>query len=161
MATSVFLSHSASDIDLVRKVERHAEPLDVQTYVFEDDAQPGVPIAAKLQERIRTSDAVIVLLTKASQHRPSVHAEIGIARALGKPIIPVIEVGVDPLQFVFLQGMEWIALDLAKLDEALLAIQRVLKRITDAAKDNAQTIAAVILIVAAIFLIASTMKRAG
>jgi hypothetical protein len=158
MATSVFLSHAAIDIELVRKVERHAEPLDVQTYVYEDDQRGGEQVAAKLQEHIRSADAVIVLLTHAGQHRPSIHSEIGIARALNKPIIPVIEVGVDPLQFVFLQGLEWITLDTNRIDEALLGIQRALKRIKNLAESNAQTIAAVLLVVAVILLILSARK---
>jgi nucleoside 2-deoxyribosyltransferase len=161
MTTSVFLSHAGADIDLVRKVERHAEPLDVETYVYEDDAEPGGRLAAKLKERIRGSDAVIVLLTRASEHRPSVHAEVGIALALGKPVIPVLEVGLDPIQFVFLQGIEWIPLDVTKIDEALLAIQRALKRMKDAAKDNAQTIAAVLLIIAALCLLIAVPNDNG
>ena len=35
---------------------------------------------------------MVVPLTKDSQSRPSVHTEVGIARSLRKPIIPVIEV---------------------------------------------------------------------
>jgi hypothetical protein len=154
MATSVFLSHAGPDIELVRKVARHARTLDVGTYLYEDDARAGAMISAKLEEAIRRSDAVIVLLTKNSQHRPSVHSEVGIARSLGKIIIPVIEVGVDPLQFVFLQGLEWIELDFEKLDEALLRVQERLKHLVDLAKQHA-TMLVVLLIIGAIILFAA------
>jgi hypothetical protein len=139
-------------VDLVRRVANHAEPISVVTYAYEDDPQPGSPVASKLEARIREADAVIVLLTRNSQHRPSVHTEVGIARALGKTIIPVIELGVDPLQFVFLQGLEWVVLDPEKLDDALLGIQRGLKRIVDAARENAILTVAVVALVAALIL---------
>src|SRR5450830_598049 len=61
MAMSVFLSHAAADIELVRKVERHAKTLEVATYLYEDDPQAGEHVATKLVEAIRRSDAVIVL----------------------------------------------------------------------------------------------------
>jgi hypothetical protein len=154
MATSVFLSHSAADAELVRKVANHAQPLEVSTYAYEDDPQAGRPVASKLEERIRNADALIVLLTRNSQHRPSVHTEVGIARTLGKPIIPVIEIGVDPMQFVFLQGLEYVELDLAKIDEALLGIQYGLKRLKDIAKNDALVMAAVLLVIAALIYFA-------
>lgn len=153
MGTNVFLSHAAADIALVRKVQRHARTLDVDTYLYEDDPQAGETIATKLLEAIQRSDALIVLLTKNSQHRPSVHSEVGAARSLGKPIIPVIEVGVDPLQFVFLQGLEWIELDFDELDEALLGVQERLKKMVALAREHA-TILVVLLIVGAIIYFA-------
>jgi nucleoside 2-deoxyribosyltransferase len=158
MATTVFLSHAAADGDLIRKVAAHAATLDILTYAYEDDTQGGGTLAAKLQERIASSDAVIVLLTQNSQHRPSVHTEVGIARALGKPIIPVIELGVDAHQFVFLQGIESIALNVNQLDEALLGVQRSLKRLVEKAKDNALTTAAIAALIIALIILAAKQK---
>jgi hypothetical protein len=160
MATNVFLSHAATDIELVRKVASHAHPLGVTTYAYEDHPQAGSPVAAKLEASIRESDAVLVLLTQNSQHRPSVHTEVGLARALEKPIIPVIEVGVDPLQFVFLQGLEWIILDTAKIDEALLGIQHSLNRVAkNIARQNTLLTAALLLVVAALIYYAATRNE--
>jgi hypothetical protein len=158
MATTVFLSHTEADRELVQKVSDHARPLEVSTYAYEEDPQAGSPLALKLEGRIRSADAVIVLLTKKSQHRPSVHTEIGLARAFGKPIIPVIEVGVDPLQFVFLQGLEWITLDLDHAEEALLSIQHSLARLKHLAQANANKLlgAAILLVVAAILFYATS-----
>lgn len=158
MPTNVFLSHAAADIELVRKVANHARPLAVGTYADEDDPQAGGEVAGKLEARIRESDAVLVLLTRNSQHRPSVHTEVGLARALGKPIIPVIEVGVDPLQFVFLQGLEWIALDPEKIDEALLGVQHSINRVKEAVRENAILTAAVLMLIAALIYYAAKSK---
>jgi len=98
-------------------------------------------------------------LTRNSQHRPSVHTEVGLAKAFGKPIIPVIEVGVDPSQFVFLQGIEWIALDVSKIEEALLGIQKSLKRLRDVAKEHAFITAGVVVVIIALIIIAAKMKK--
>lgn len=137
MATAIFLSHASADIELARKVQAYAKPFAVETYVYEDDATPGAPLARKLEDRIRDSDAVLVLLTKNSRHKPSVHAEIGVARGLGKFIIPVIEVGLDPMEFAVLQGLEYIPLDPDRLDEALLVVQKMFKRMVEAAREHA------------------------
>ena len=158
MGTSVFLSHAAADIAIIRKVAAHAATLDIVTYTYEDDVQGGGDLAAKLQERIANADAVIVLLTQNAQQRPSVHTEVGIAKALGKPIIPVIEVGLDAGQFVFLQGIEWIALDVNHLDDALLGVQSSLKRLVDKAKDNALMTAAIAALVIALIIFAAKQK---
>lgn len=158
MPISVFLSHSAADVDLIRKVENHARTLDVLTYAYEDDQQGGQSVATKLQERIRTSDAVILLLTHNSQHRPGIHTEVGIARGFGKPIIPVIEVGVDPAQFIFLQGLEWIPLDLTKLDEALLGVQRSLKRMKENANNSAMVTAAIMVVIITLLMFAAKQE---
>src|SRR5437667_2412042 len=99
MPTTVFLSHAKADLDILLKVEQHMRALDVKVYKYEGDPQGGESLADKLQQRIGECDVVVVLLTKNSQLRPSLHTEVGIARAMGKPIIPVIELGIDPQQF--------------------------------------------------------------
>ena len=158
MATSVFLSHSASDEQLARKVVAHTQPLEVSTYIYEDDPQAGSELAKKLEDQIRRSDVLLVLLTRNSEHRPSVHTEIGIAKALGKPIIPVVELGVDPKQFVFLQGLEWVTLDLSKIDEALLGIQKSLKRLKTFAEEHPIAAVAIVVVIAGIILYLATRK---
>lgn len=151
MAATVFLSHAAADIELVRRVEKHAAALDIRTYAYEDDPQPGSSIAAKLQDSIRAADWLLVLLTQNSRHRPSVHAEIGIAKALGKTIIPVIEAGVDPHDFVFLQGLEWVSFDPAQAESALLDVQRQLGRLA-AAKERQNLILLALLVFGVMYL---------
>jgi hypothetical protein len=152
MPISVFLSHAKEDIELITKVEQHMRPLEVRVYKYEDDPQGGTPLAVKLQQRIRECDVVVVLLTRNSQARPSVHTEVGIARGLGKPIIPVIEIGIDPQQFTFLQGLEWVLLDPAHLDTTLLQLQLGVKQFQDARRTNAQ-LAGVLLVIVGLLLI--------
>jgi hypothetical protein len=158
MPTTVFLSHAIADLDLVVKVEQHMRPLDVKLYKYEDDPQGGGSLALKLDQRIRESDVVVVLLTKNSELRPSLHSEVGIARTLGKLIIPVIELGLDAHQFVFLQGLEWVVLDTANIDHTLLQLQLSVKHYQDAAHDNAQVIG-VLLILIGVLLVYWAMSQ--
>lgn len=53
-----------------------------------------------------------MLITTASLNSAYVQQEIGIAHECGKPIIPVVEKGIDTRQLGILQGVEYLELDL-------------------------------------------------
>jgi hypothetical protein len=64
----VFLSHSAADADLGRLIQAEVERTGRATvYLAEQCVQPGQQLAAKIQQAIRTSDAVVVLITRRSR----------------------------------------------------------------------------------------------
>jgi hypothetical protein len=160
--TKLFASHCAADIALIRQVQQHAKPLGIAIYAYEDDPRGGSVLADKLTQEIRASDAVIVLLTKNSALRPSVHTEVGIARTLGKPIIPVLEAGVNPLEFVFLQGIEFITLDDGQDESAVHKLQMSMKRVQDSVRAHASTIGAVLVLLGIIFLLwAHSQRKTG
>ncbi len=88
------------------------EALGISVYLAEHDPQPGTLLAKKVQAAIRRSHTVIVLITTTSINSAYVQQEIGIAHECRKPIIPIVEKGVDTRQLGILQGVEYLELDL-------------------------------------------------
>ena len=101
-----YFSHSASEED--KEVERFFEAVlkmfGVVAYKIEDDERPLPPLE-KIEEAIKNSDFVFIILTK--RHKREAYGqygwksskyiqyEVGIAYAYHKPIVAVAEEGVD------------------------------------------------------------------
>jgi hypothetical protein len=123
----VFLSHSCDDLKHVALVKRQIEALGVHVYLAEHDLRPGTSIAAKVQEAIKRCHAVVVLITGNSIDSSFVQQEVGIARAFEKPIVPIVENGIDVSRLGILREVEYLELDLASPEEALAKISACLQ----------------------------------
>jgi hypothetical protein len=123
----VFLSHSCDDRQHVALVKRQIEALGVDVYLAEHDPRPGTSIAAKVQEAIKRCHAVVVLITGNSIDSAFVQHEVGIARAFEKPIVPIVEKGVDVSRLGILREVEYLELDLASPEEALARVSESLR----------------------------------
>lgn len=112
-------------------VRSQAEALGISVYLAEHDVQPGAVLADKVDEAIRRCQAVIVLITTASLNSAFVQQEIGLARAYGKPLIPMVEKGTDTRQLGILAGIEYLDLDLDPEHQAetLAKMTAVLQRL--------------------------------
>lgn len=108
----VFVSHATRDVRHVEMVRSQAEALGISVYLAEHDVQPGSVLADKIEAAIRRCQAVIVLITTASVTSTIVQQEIGFAHAHGKPLIPMVEKGIDIRQLGLLAGYEYLDLDL-------------------------------------------------
>jgi hypothetical protein len=89
------LSHSSVDATWVKWIAANAQQVGIQVYLYEHDPRPGRLVANKLQAAIRSSDALVVLLTTKTQFSPYVQQEIGAAKGLNKPVIPLVQPGVS------------------------------------------------------------------
>lgn len=118
-ALEVFLSHATADASLVATVQGQLEALGIRVYLAEHDPQPGTPLAQKIGNAIRRSSAVVVLITSASVNSAYVQQEIGIAHECGKPLVPIVEKGVDTRALGILQGIEFLELDVSNPAETL------------------------------------------
>jgi len=97
MPTQAFLSHSVSPTDrpLLDHVESQCATLGIDLYLAEREFAPS-SLTEKIREAIGDSDCVIVLLTTSGASSSWVNQEIAIANELAKPIVPLLEEGVDP-----------------------------------------------------------------
>lgn len=111
MGYKIFLSHNVADAGSVKWIADSCKAVGIEAYLYEHDPRPGELVADKLQTAIRNSDAVIVLLTANSQSSPYVQQEIGFAKGQGKPVIPLVQPGVDNRALAMLQGLEYIPFD--------------------------------------------------
>ncbi len=108
----VFLSHATSDQQHVLLVQQQMEALGISVYLAEHDPQPGTVLAQKVRDAIHRCHLVAVLVTTASMNSAYVNQEVGIAHECGKPLIPIVEKGIDTRQLGILQGVEYLELDL-------------------------------------------------
>ncbi len=116
------MSHSCADLLHVELVRRQIEALGVDVYLAEHDLRPGTSIAAKVLEAIGRCDALVVLITGNSIDSVFVQQEVGIARAFGRPIIPIVERGVDVTRLGILREVEYLELDLEIPAEAMAKV---------------------------------------
>ena len=119
MAYKVFLSHAGDDETLATAVAEGLEKLNVAVYMFEKDLAAGEHLPKKLVERIRSSDALVALLTKYAVESPAVSQEIGVAVDARVQVVPVVEHGVDFTKFTLLQGVEYVPLDTEEPSETV------------------------------------------
>jgi hypothetical protein len=101
-----FFSHSAKDEDerVVKFFKSLLKMYCVESYMVEEDIHP-IPALEKIEEGIRNSDFVFAVLTKRYEYKAYgqygwkaseyIQNEIGMAYVYHKPVIAVIEEGVD------------------------------------------------------------------
>ena len=122
MAYSVFLSHSmtAEDVPLVRTIADQLGSLNISCYVAERDPKFGQSLAQKVESALRGCDCLVGLLTKGGSASAYVNQEIGLAVGLNKPIIPIVEKGLDIRGLR--TGVEWIEFDRDRPQACLLKL---------------------------------------
>jgi TIR domain-containing protein len=123
----VFLSHSTDDLAHVALVKRQIEALGIEVYLAEHDPRPGTSIAAKVEQAMRRCHAVVVLITQTSINSAYVQQEVGLARAFGKPIVPIVELGVEKSRLGMLGEVEYLELDLTQPELALASVSASLQ----------------------------------
>ena len=87
----VFLSHSHKDSYTAKRLfdELEGAGTDVFLPIVEENEAEATPFEDTI-EAIKTSEAIIVLITPASVNSPWLMFEIGAAWSLGKRIIPIV-----------------------------------------------------------------------
>ena len=91
----VFISHSVEDQWIVYELSKLLKLNGVDAVVAEWIFAPSYPIPDKVARLIDESDCVLVLLTRNGVRSEWVHSEVGYAWGAGKPIILVVEEGVE------------------------------------------------------------------
>ena len=148
MGYRVFFSHSVRDKEVASWAGSHANAVAVEVYLFEHDAQPGVPLASKIKQEIARCDALLLLLTPNSVASHYVQQEIGVAMGLRKLIIALAHSGVRTDDFGMLQGLEYIPLE--PPDQAVMTLKSALSTLK-AAKERDQ---AMLLVLGALVVVA-------
>lgn len=155
MPYQVFLSHSSKDASWVNWIRANARQVGVEVYLHEFDPQPGQLVAGKLRSAIQSSDALVVLLTGSSEGSAYVHQEIGIAKALSKPVIPLVQPGVRKESLAMLDGLEFIPFDFKNPQQALQTLLPHLQKLKQAKENQQQAILLGFLAIVGIALLSS------
>ena len=158
MAYGIFLSHNSSDRPWVEWIRAHANSIDIEVYLYEQDPQPGRYVAEKVEEVIRSNDAFVVLLTDNSQASAYVQQEIGVAIAAGKLIVPLVQPGIDHRSLAMLTGREYVPFDFRNPELGLTTLLTFLHN-QKVKKESAQTVFAFAALVAAAVAAARVSAR--
>jgi len=101
--------------------------MGINVYVAEWYLVPGVPISKKIFEQIDNSNCVVVILTRNGIRSQWVHQEIGYAKRVNRPIIPLVEKGISKEQLASLQGIEYIEYSPYKPMDAIIKLSTFIK----------------------------------
>ena len=129
MNYTVFLSHSSKNRNLVVDIRDELKKAGVGVYLAEEHLQPGKNLPQKILNKIKSADCMVVLLTDTGVRSQFVNQEIGAAKALNKPIIPMVETKVKRKVGGLLAGLELIIFDKAKPEQAISEVSSYISRL--------------------------------
>ncbi len=86
----VFISYARKDADWVRALVGALEREALRAWYAEREIRPGEAFADRLEEGLRSSHSVVLVLTPESVHSNWMAFELGAALALQKPLIPIV-----------------------------------------------------------------------
>jgi len=127
MAYKVFISHSTRDQGLVISLANLLTKFGVKTFVAEWYLTPGERLDKKVFEQIERADCVVALLTRNGIRSNWVHQEIGYSLKHNKPLVPIVEMGIDPKDLAALQGREYIEYNPSQPQKALIRLSTYVK----------------------------------
>jgi hypothetical protein len=129
MSYTVFLSHSSRNRNLVINVRDELKKAGIGVYLAEEHPQPGKNLPQKILNNIKSANCMVVLLTDTGLRSQFVNQEIGAAKALNKPIIPMVEKKVMRKVGGLLAGLELIVFDKAKPEQAISEVSLYVSRL--------------------------------
>lgn len=116
----VFFSHAEEDWNFVERVSNILDRIGISCYTYERYPEYGEYIPEIIKQRIDNYMTVIVLLTQNSVQSQWVNQEIGMAFALDRNLIPIVENGIETKGFVELR--QRINYDENSPDDAIYAL---------------------------------------
>ncbi len=140
MTYKVFISHSTRDKGLVISLSNLLSKFGVEVSVAEWYLAPGESLDKKVFEQIRKSDCVVVLLTRNGIRSNWVQQETGYSLQQNKPLIPIVERGIDPKDLAALQGREYIEYDPYQPQQALIKLSTYVKALTLKKEEQEKTL---------------------
>lgn len=123
MGYKVFISHSTQDQGLVISLANLLSKFGVEVFVAEWYLSPGERLDTKVFGQIEKSDCVVVLLTRNGMRSNWVQQEIGYSlKNPNRPLIPVVEKGIDPRELAALQLRDYVEYDPNQYQQALMKL---------------------------------------
>lgn len=121
----LFISHSSKDRDWVELVRKRIEASGFSAYLAEYDVTGiGHDLSPKIQEAIKSSAAVVVVLTGNAAASGIVREEIGFALGRSKLVVPLVtpDVAQNPAALGMLNGREYIPFDIDDPQDGLIKL---------------------------------------
>lgn len=90
VAYSIFISYSTKDFHIVESVRHALSNVPCNVFIAEYSAPAGAPLNQSILDAIKTCDLFILLWSQNSRTSEWVPQEIGVAKGLAKPILPIV-----------------------------------------------------------------------
>lgn len=90
MAFNIFVSYSTRDLHVVTALRQHLEAVGTTVYVAEYSTAPGQALSAEIPRAIQACDLFLLVWSTNAQSSEWVPQEIGVAKGLKKPMMPVV-----------------------------------------------------------------------
>lgn len=90
MAFAVFISYSTYDLANATALQSWVASAGAQPFIAQYAVAPGQPLGAEIMTAIKNCDLFLLLWSGHAKSSEWVPQEIGIARGVGKPIVPVV-----------------------------------------------------------------------
>lgn len=100
MAFKVFISHAEEDKNLAERIHSILERMGLGPYIYELYSEYGRDLDDIIRDKISECKHFVVLLTSNGIQSQWVNQEIGMAYALNRNIIPVVEKGTKSKGFI-------------------------------------------------------------
>ena len=127
MTYKVFFSHCEQDTELVQRICNILNNIYIECYIYEFYPEYGEYVAETVKNNVQGCSTVIVLLTEDGVQSQWVNQEMGVAFALGKLVIPIVEKNVVVKGFV--EARERIDYDKNDPDDVVYTIYRLITRL--------------------------------
>lgn len=127
---SVFISHSVTDMTIVRHIANFLDLYGIEPIIAEDVPQPGSHLSRKFNELIDRSSIFLVLLTDNGVRSEWVKKECVYAFQTNKIVVPVKEQSVIIKGTWFPSDVEWI--EFSVMDAPNILVQRISEGIGNA-----------------------------
>ena len=109
---SLFISHSSADRSAALQVRDRLQAEGFASIFLDFDPQQGIPAGRnwerELYAQLRKTDAVVFLSSRSSVESKWCHAELALARSIGRPVFPMLISG--DRKHPLLQDVQWIDL---------------------------------------------------
>lgn len=91
----VFISYSHEDAEWVLQFAEALRTQSVNVWLDEWQVTPGEPLREAIEAGLRSSDAIVAILSRTNAQRPNVLFELGVALGMGKRLIPIVPVDLE------------------------------------------------------------------
>ncbi len=91
----VFISYSHDDAEWVRKFAEALRDQSVDVWLDAWRVHAGDSLRDALEAGLRTSDAIVAILSASNARRPALLFELGVALGTGKRLIPILPADLD------------------------------------------------------------------
>jgi nucleoside 2-deoxyribosyltransferase len=91
----VFISYSQDDVEWVKEFAEALRDHGVDVWFDVWQLHAGDSFAQALETGLRSSDAIVAVLSAANARHPNTLFELGVALGTGKRLIPIVPAGLD------------------------------------------------------------------